>query len=75
VLGPLPRIYRIVVTVTALLLFVGAGGWAAYTVPYPILVSAGAGVGLAVGGVVSYLLLHTHDSTGGPRRARRHRLD
>jgi hypothetical protein len=77
VLGPLPKLYRIVVSVVALLLFVAGGAWAAFMLPYPILVSVGASVGLAVGALIVYLLLH--ESTHAPRhvplhRHRRHRL-
>lgn len=73
-LGPLPKLYRVLVTLTALLVFVGGGAWAAYTLPYPILVSAGAGVGLAVGAIATYLLLHGSGPTVQPQRARRTRL-
>lgn len=74
-LGPLPRIYRVVVVVAALLLFVGAGAFAAYALPYPILVSAGASVGLAVGVIAAYLLVHPHQESAEPARPRRRRLD
>lgn len=75
VLGPLPRMYRIIVVAAAVLLFVGAGALAAYTLPYPILVSAGASVGLAVGAIAAYLLVHPHESAAQPARPRRRRLD
>jgi hypothetical protein len=74
VLGPLPKIYRILVTVSALLVFVGGGALAAFMLPYPILVSAGASVGLALGTVAAYLLLHTSAPRVQPHRVRRHRL-
>lgn len=76
-LGPLPKLYRVVVSVVALLLFVAGGAWTALMLPYPILVSAGASVGLAVGALMAYLLLHeTHHAPRqvpvqrdrGPRR-------
>lgn len=73
-LGPLPKVYRVLVAVTALLVFVGGGAWAAYTIPYPILISAGAGVGLAVGVAAAYLLLHSSGPRVQPDRVRRHRL-
>ena len=74
-LGPLPRIYRLIVAVAALLLFVGAGAFAAYALPYPILVSAGASVGLAVGAIAAYLLVHPHQQPAEPPRRRRRHLD
>lgn len=62
-LGPLPRLYRIIVSVIALAVFVAAGAWAAYTFPYPRLVSVGASIGLAVGAMCAFFLLHqTHGS-------------
>jgi hypothetical protein len=66
--------YQVVVALTALLVFVGGGAWAAYTLPYPILVSAGASVGLAAGAVATYLLLHTSAARVQPHRVRRNRL-
>lgn len=74
-LGPLPRIYRVIVVVAALLLFVGAGAFAAYALPYPILVSGGASVGLAVGAIAAYLLVRPHHQPVEPARPRRRRLD
>ena len=82
-LGPLPKLYRVAVCAIALLLFGAAGAWAALMLPYPVLVSAGASVGLAVGVVCAYLLLHertpsplvqiSHPSRH-PRHTPRHRL-
>lgn len=83
-LGPLPKLYRIAVGASALLLFVGAGAWAALMLPYPVLVISGASVGLALGVLCTYLLLHAetpsaqpvvhHTSRHHPRHAARHRL-
>ncbi len=74
-LGPLPKLYRVVVSVAALLLFVAGGAWAAFMLPYPILISAGASFGLALGAVCAYLLLHQSNSATQPHRIRRRRLD
>jgi len=54
----LPRLYRILVSVIALAVFVAAGTWAAYVLPYPTLISVGASIGLAVGALSAYFLLH-----------------
>lgn len=69
-LGPLPKLYRLIVLLAALVVFVAAGAWAAFMLPYPILLSAGAGVGLAVGALCAYLLLH--DTRHGPASQHRH---
>jgi len=70
----LPKLYRIVVAVTAVGLCAGAGAWLAFRIPYPLLVSAGASIGLAVGVVCAYMLLHRSQSAAEPERLRRHRL-
>ncbi|HET6699390.1 MAG TPA: hypothetical protein VFG88_09900 [Nocardioidaceae bacterium] len=57
-LGPLPRIYRYIVSAIAVAVFMAGGAWAAYVLPSPILLRAGAGVGLAVGGLAAFALLH-----------------
>jgi len=75
VLGPLPKFYRVVVALAAVLLFVGGGAWAAFMLPYPILVSAGASVGLGIGAVCAYLLVHQFHASPQPHRARHRRLD
>jgi uncharacterized membrane protein YccC len=74
VLGPLPPLYRVVVAVVALFLCVGGGAWAAFMLPYPILVSVGASIGLAVGALLTYVLLHNGQARPQPHRARHHRL-
>lgn len=74
VLGPLPKLYRLVVSLVAVLLFVGSGAWAAYVLPYPFLVGAGAGVGLAIGVICAYLLLHVAEQPRSPHDARQRRL-
>jgi hypothetical protein len=58
VLGPLPRIYRYIVSAVAIAVIMTGGVWAAYVLPSPILLQAGAGVGLAVGGLAAFALLH-----------------
>ncbi len=74
-LGPLPKFYRVVVALAAVLLFVGGGAWAAFMLPYPILISAGASVGLGLGAVCAYLLVHQSHASAQPYRARHRRLD
>lgn len=70
-LGPLPRLYRFTVAVAAVLLFVSAGVWAALMLPYPTLVRTGASLGLGIGAVSAYLLVHRSQATVQPARARR----
>ena len=69
-LGPLPRMYRIIVSIVALVVFVAGGAWAAYVLPYPFLLSVGAGVGLAIGGLCTFFLLHEFHDPRQPSRIR-----
>lgn len=57
-LGPLPRLYRAVVAVSALVVFVAAGAWIAVSLPVRFLAGTGAGIGAGIGVVVALLLLH-----------------
>ena len=75
-LGPLPRLYRVIVSVIALAVFVAGGVWAAIMMPFAILVSVGASSGLAIGGLCAFFLLHEfhHAPTPQTSRACRGRL-
>lgn len=75
-LGPLPTLYRVIVSVCALLAFVGVGAWLAFTLPVPLLAGAGAGIGAGIGVVAVLLLVHDfHHHGATPHRVRtaRHR--
>lgn len=74
-LGPLPKLYRVAVSVAALLVFVVGGAWAAFMLPYPVLVSVGASVGLGLGAVCAHLLVHQSRTSVQPGQIRRRRLD
>lgn len=57
-LGPLPKLYRVVVSVVAVLVFAGLGAWAAFTLPFiPLLAPAGASIGAGLGIIAVALLL------------------
>ena len=72
-LGPLPRLYRILVAVVAIVFFVGAGVWANQMVEVT-LPGRGALLGVALGAAVSFLLLHDFgDGHPDPARARKPR--
>jgi hypothetical protein len=73
VLGPLPTIYRVVVSIAALLVFAVAGAWAAFMISYPVLLTVGASIGLAVGAACAYLLVH-QKAAAQPHAVRRRRL-
>ncbi len=73
-LGPLPQLYRVAVGVAALAVFVAGGAWAAFVLPYPILVSVGASVGLAIGALCAFLLLHESSRSPQATPARRPHL-
>lgn len=69
-LGPLPKVYRVVVSVCALVAFVGLGAWIGYFLPVAAVAGTGAGVGAAVGMLAVMLLLHDFDA----RHPRAHRV-
>jgi hypothetical protein len=74
VLGPLPKLYRVIVTLTALVVCAAAGAWAELALAYPRMTATGAGVGLAVGAMGAYLMLHQPRALTRPAREHRHRL-
>jgi hypothetical protein len=74
VLGPLPKLYRVIVTLTALVVCAAGGAWAELALAYPRMSAAGAACGLAVGAVGAYLMLHQPRAAARPARGHRHRL-
>jgi len=71
VLGPLPPMYRIVVAVAAVCVFVALGAWAAAMLPVRLVAGVGAATGAGLGLVAMYLLLR--ESGRDPARVRRPR--
>ena len=72
-LGPLPPLYRLVVSVLALLAFVGVGAWLAFTLPVAVLAPTGAMIGAMLGALVVLGMLHEDTPPARARaRARRH---
>jgi hypothetical protein len=73
VLGPLPPIYRIIVSACTLLLFAGLGAWISYLMPETQLAEIGTGIGLGLGAIAVLLLVHDSTSGRGHRAPVRHR--
>jgi hypothetical protein len=75
VLGPLPTFYRVIVSVCALLSFVGIGAWLSFLMPEVLVAEVGTGVGLGLGVVAVLLLLHqpARPGAGHQVRVRSHR--
>lgn len=75
-LGPLPRLHQVAVVATALAVFVGLGVWAGVLESVPVLVTGGATLGVLVGAVTAWLLVHEpHGARSRPDahpRGRRH---
>lgn len=67
-LGPLPTFYRVVVSVCALLSFVGIGAWLSFLMPEVFVAAVGTSLGLGLGVVAVLLLLHQPARTGADRR-------
>lgn len=70
-LGPLPLLYRCIVSVLAVVVCAGLGAWLAWTLPVQLLVQTGAVVGAAIGGVLAGLLLHDSEPRAQRLRQRR----
>lgn len=70
-LGPLPAIYRMIVAVCAVLVFIGLGAWLAFTLPIPLQAPVGAGIGAGMGMVaVLGILYDFQDAHSVAHRAR-----
>ena len=65
-LGPLPPLYRLIVSVLALLAFVGVGAWLAFTLPIAAM------IGAMLGALVVLGMLHEDAPRPSRVRARRH---
>jgi hypothetical protein len=72
VLGPLPPLYRLIVSVLALLAFVGVGAWLAFTLPIAVIAPTGAMIGAMLGALVVLGMLHEDAPRPSRVRARRH---
>ena len=66
--GPLPRLHRLLLVATALLIGVGSGAWVAYSTAMPLAASAGAVIGALVGILLAYALVHDFHARARPVR-------
>ena len=71
-LGPLPPLYRLIVSVLALLAFVGVGAWLSFTLPISVIAPTGAMIGAMLGALVVLGMLHEDSPRTSRVRARRH---
>lgn len=69
--GPLPRLHRILVVVTTLIVGMLAGIWLVSQTSVPALAAAGVGWGLLAGLLLNYVLLHDFHRRPDPIRVRR----
>ena len=70
--GPLPRLHRLLLVATALLVGVGSGAWLAHLSVTSVAVSVGAAVGAVVGLLLAYALVHDFHAGTRTARLRRH---
>jgi xanthine/uracil permease len=71
VLGPLPRLHRLLLIATVLVVGIASGAWIALFTPLPVAATAGAAVGAVAGLLLGYLLVH--DFSQSARTVRVHR--
>jgi len=73
VFGPLPRLHRLLVVTTVLVVAVGSGAWLAHFTALPAAAAAGAAWGAVAGLLLSFVLLHDFHHRPRPARVvRRH---
>ena len=71
VIGPLPRLHRILVVTTSLLVGLLSGVWLVHVTGVPTLIAAGVGWGLLAGLLLTFVLLHDFHHRPQPVRVRR----
>ena len=69
--GPLPRLHRLLVVTTALIVGMLSGVWLVHITEAPLLITAGLGWGLLAGLLLTYVLLHDFHHRPHPARVRR----
>ena len=72
VFGPLPRLHRLLVVVTSLIVGMLSGIWLVAVTGLPALIAAGVGWGLLAGLLLTYVLLHDFHRRPQAVRVRRH---
>jgi membrane protein YdbS with pleckstrin-like domain len=72
VFGPLPRLHRLLVITTVLVVAVGSGVWLTQFTPIPFAAVAGAAWGALAGMLLSFVLLHEFHHRPRTVRVRRH---
>ena len=70
-LGPLPRLHRLLLIPAVLVIGIASGAWIALFTPLPVAATAGAAVGAVAGLLLGYLLVH--DFSHPARTLRVHR--
>ncbi|GAA4366910.1 hypothetical protein [Nocardioides caricicola] len=71
-IGPLPRLHRLLVVAVALIVAIASGAWVAHFSPLPVAAAAGAMWGFLAGVVLAYVLVHDFHSHADAVRVRRH---
>ncbi|WP_243057367.1 hypothetical protein [Nocardioides sp. SR21] len=71
-IGPLPRLHRLLVVAVALIVAIASGAWVAHFSPLPVAAVAGAMWGFFAGIVLAYVLVHDFHAHPHPVRLRRH---
>ena len=72
VIGPLPRLHRLIVVAAALIVAIASGAWLAHFSPLTDAVAVGAIWGGLAGIVLAYVLVHDFHAHPHAIRVRRH---
>jgi hypothetical protein len=73
VLGPLPRLYRVLLIIVSVVVFLVAGAWVGHLSAVPVPIAAGALLGAVAGLAVAWALLHDFHHAAHPARVPRRR--
>jgi xanthine/uracil permease len=67
VLGPLPRLYSLLILASLLGIGIGLGAWIGFHDEAPVVITTGIAIGVALAALTSWVLLHDFRHRSGAR--------